>query len=305
MKKRSEKRSKQLRDRVDMGILINSSTKVIVQGITGREGSFHTEQMAAYGTQIVAGVSPQKGGSWVLDGKIPVFDTMQAAMEVTEANASIIFVPARNATDALFEAADSGVELVVCITEGVPVQDVVKVCQYMSNRGVRLVGPNCSGIINPGEAKLGVAPSDCVIPGKVGVISRSGTLSYLVMSEMKSRGIGVSTCIGIGGDIVQGTTFVEALELFETDPYTERILLIGEVGGLEEERAASYVAYKMTKPVTALLVGKTAPQGKKMGHSGAFIEAGIGGIDSKIEAFESVGVRVVTDIKEVPDALQG
>jgi len=182
---------------------------------------------------------------------------------------------------------------------------VVKVCQYMSNRGVRLVGPNCSGIINPGEAKLGVAPSDCVIPGKVGVISRSGTLSYLVMSEMKSRGIGVSTCIGIGGDIVQGTTFVEALELFETDPYTERILLIGEVGGLEEERAASYVAYKMTKPVTALLVGKTAPQGKKMGHSGAFIEAGIGGIDSKIEAFESVGVRVVTDIKEVPDALQG
>ena len=230
MKRRSEKRSKQLRDRVDMGILINSSTKVIVQGITGREGSFHTEQMAAYGTQIVAGVSPQKGGSWVLDGKIPVFDTMQAAMEVTEANASIIFVPARNATDALFEAADSGVELVVCITEGVPVQDVVKVCQYMSNRGVRLVGPNCSGIINPGEAKLGVAPSDCVIPGKVGVISRSGTLSYMVMSEMKSRGIGVSTCIGIGGDIVQGTTFVEALELFETDPYTERILLIGEVG---------------------------------------------------------------------------
>ncbi|HPB39709.1 MAG TPA: succinate--CoA ligase subunit alpha, partial [Flexilinea sp.] len=176
-----------------MGILINSSTKVIVQGITGREGSFHTEQMAAYGTQIVAGVSPQKGGSWVLDGKIPVFDTMQAAMEVTEANASIIFVPARNATDALFEAADSGVELVVYITEGVPVQDVVKVCQYMSNRGVRLVGPNCSGIINPGEAKLGVAPSDCVIPGKVGVISRSGTLSYMVMSEMKSRGIGVST----------------------------------------------------------------------------------------------------------------
>lgn len=288
-----------------MSILINQNTRVIVQGITGREGNFNAEQMAAYGTQIVAGVTPLKGGTWVMDGKVPVFDTMQAAMEVTEAEASIIFVPARQATDALFEAADSGVELVVCISEGIPMQDISKVCSYMKNRGVRLVGPNCSGIYNPGEAKIGVAPNDCAIPGNIGIISRSGTLSYMVMNRLKDAGIGVSTCIGIGGDIIQGTTFVEAMELFDVDPYTERILLIGEIGGLEEERAAKYTTYKMTKPVTALMVGKSTPSGKKMGHSGAFIEAGIGKIDSKIEALESAGVRVLTSVAEIPDALRG
>lgn len=286
-----------------MSILVNKSTRVIVQGITGREGNFHARQMSDYGTQIVAGVSPTRGGSWVLDEKIPVFDTVQAAVEVTEANASIIFVPARQATDALYEAADSGVELVVCITEGIPVLDVARVCSYMKTKGVRLVGPNCSGIINPGEVKIGVTPEDCVIPGKVGIISRSGTLSYMVMNALKEKGIGVSTCIGIGGDILQGTSFVEAMEMFEIDPYTDRLILIGEIGGLEEERAARFAAYQMSKPVSAFLAGKSAPPGKRMGHSGAFIEAGIGGLKSKIEAFETAGVKVVTGIPELIDLL--
>lgn len=286
-----------------MSILVNKSTRVIVQGITGREGNFHARQMSDYGTQIVAGVSPTRGGSWVLDEKIPVFDTVQAAVEVTEANASIIFVPARQATDALYEAADSGVELVVCITEGIPVLDVARVCSYMKTKGVRLVGPNCFGIINPGEVKIGVTPEDCVIPGKVGIISRSGSLSYMVMNALKEKGIGVSTCIGIGGDILQGTSFVEAMEMFEIDPYTDRLILIGEIGGLEEERAARFAAYQMSKPVSAFLAGKSAPPGKRMGHSGAFIEAGIGGLKSKIEAFETAGVKVVTGIPELIDLL--
>jgi succinyl-CoA synthetase alpha subunit len=287
-----------------MSILINKSTRVIVQGTTGREGNFHARQMINYGTQVVAGVSPSRGGSWVLDEKVPVFDTMQAAVEVTEANASIIFVPARQATDALLEAADSGVELVVCITEGIPVQDIAKVYHYMTTKGVRFVGPNCSGIINPGEVKIGITPEDCVIPGKVGIISRSGTLSYMIMEAMKERGIGVSTCVGIGGDILQGTSFVEAMEMFETDPYTERLLLIGEIGGLEEERAARFAAYQMSKPVAAFLAGKSAPPGKRMGHAGAYIEAGIGILKSKIEAFESAGVKVVTEIPELLKLLE-
>ncbi len=287
-----------------MSILINKSTRVIVQGITGREGNFHARQMINYGTQVVAGVSPSHGGSWVLDEKVPVFDTMQAAVEVTEANASIIFVPARQATDALLEAADSGVELVVCITEGIPVQDIAKVYHYMKTKEVRFVGPNCSGIINPGEVKIGITPEDCVIAGKVGIISRSGTLSYMIMEAMKEQGIGVSTCIGIGGDILQGTSFVEAMEMFETDPYTERLLLIGEVGGLEEERAARFAAYQMSKPVAAFLAGKSAPPGKRMGHAGAYIEAGIGTLKSKIEAFDSAGVKVVTEIPELMKLLE-
>lgn len=286
-----------------MSILINKSTRVIVQGITGREGNFHARQMSNYGTQIVAGVSPARGGSWVLDEKVPVFDTIQAAVEVTEANASIIFVPARQATDALYEAADSGLELVVCITEGIPVLDVARVYSYMKTKGVRLIGPNCSGIINPGEVKIGVTPEDCVIPGKVGIISRSGTLSYMIMNAMKEKGIGVSTCVGIGGDILQGTSFVEAMEMFETDPYTDRLILIGEIGGLEEERAARFAAYQMSKPVAAYLAGKSAPLGKRMGHAGAYIEAGIGSLKSKIEAFETAGVKVVTGIPELIDLL--
>ncbi len=286
-----------------MSILINKSTRVIVQGITGKEGSFHSRQMVNYGTQIVAGVSPTHGGSWVLDEKVPVFDTVQAAMEVTEATASIIFVPARQATDALFEAADAGLELVVCITEGIPVQDVVRVYHYMKTKNVRLVGPNCSGILNPGEAKLGIAPDDCAIPGKVGIISRSGTLSYMVMTALKEKGIGVSSCIGIGGDLIQGTSFLDAMELFEMDPYTERLLLVGEIGGMEEERAARFVTYRMTKPVGAFLAGRTAPQGKKLGHPGAIIEAGVGGLKSKIEAFETAGVRVATSLPELMNIL--
>ncbi len=288
-----------------MSILINKTTRVIVQGITGTEGSWHAARMIDCGTQVVAGVSPGKGGSWVLNEKVPVFDTMQAAMEVTEAEASIIFVPARRATDALFEAAESGVKLVVCITEGIPLHDISKVCAYMRNKDVRFIGPNCSGIFNPGEVKLGIAPANCAIPGDVGIISRSGTLSYVVMGEMKKHGIGVSTCLGIGGDILQGTSFQEALELFEMDPYTHRVLMIGEIGGLEEERAAKYAAYTMTKPVSALIVGKSAPIGKRLGHSGAYIESGIGSAAAKIEALETVGVRAVTELSQVISTLQG
>lgn len=288
-----------------MSILINNTTRVIVQGITGREGSFHAERMLETGTQIVAGVTPGKGGSWVLGEKVPVFDTMQAAMEVTEADVSILFVPARQATDALFEAADAGVGMVICITEGIPLLDVSKACRYMESKNVRLVGPNCSGIFNPGGVNLGLAPADCAIPGNIGVISRSGTLGFYVMNEMKKLGLGVSTCIGIGGDLIQGTSFTDALELFDTDPYTERVLMIGEIGGLEEERAARYAAYKMSKPVSAFLVGNSAPMGKKMGHSGAFIEGGIGTIQAKTEALEVSGVRVTTHIDNIGEILKG
>ena len=221
-----------------MSILLNKSTRVIVQGITGREASFHSRDMLRYGTQIVAGVTPGKGGNWVLDEKVPVFDSMRSAVEATEANTSIVFVPAHQATDALYEAADSGVELVICVTDGIPVQDIVKVCAYMKTKGVRLVGPNCPGIITPGEQKVGIYPEDCVIPGRIGVVSRSSTIAYMAMAQMKAAGMGVSSCVGIGGDYIYGTTFVDVLEMFEVDPYTEKVLLIGEIGGLEEERAA-------------------------------------------------------------------
>ncbi len=287
-----------------MSILINKNTRVIVQGITGREAAIYSQDMLNYGTQIVAGVSPSQGGIWVLDEKVPVFDSMRTAVEATEANTSVMFVPAHRATDALYEAADSGVEMVVCMTEGLPMQDVSKVCEYMRTRNVRLVGPNTPGIIIPEEQKLGVYPSDCVIPGNVGVITRSSTLSYMVMAEMKAHGIGVSTCVGIGGDVIGGTTFVDALELFENDPYTERVLMIGEPGGLEECRAAKYAAYRMSKPVIGFITGLHIPEGKRLTHAGSYVDGGVGTTREKIEAFHSAGIPVTTNVFDIVDMLK-
>lgn len=287
-----------------MSILLNKATRVVVQGITGNVGLFQTEKMIEYGTNVVAGVTPGKGGDWVIGEKIPVFDSMKSAVEATEANTSVIFVPPRQATDALYEAADAGIELVVCITEGIPVHDVVKITRYMQTKGLRLIGPNCAGILIPGEQKVGIIPNTCAISGNVGIISRSGTLSYMVMELMKGIGIGVSACVGIGGDAVPGTSFVEIMEMFETDPRTERILLIGEVGGTEEERAAKYAAFKMSKPVCAFITGESAPWSKRMGHAGAIIERGIGTVRSKLDAFDAVGIRAVSNLCDVTAMLK-
>src|SRR3989337_2592191 len=221
-----------------MSILINKNTKLIVQGITGNEGLFHTAQMLNYGTDVVAGVTPGKGGDWVLDGKVPVFDTVKQGVDVTGANTSVIFVPARFAPDAIYEAADSGVSLVFCITEGIPVQDMMRVREYLDQKGVRMVGPNCPGALTPGESKVGIIPGNIAIPGSVGVVSRSGTLTYEVLYALKQKGLGASTCVGIGGDPVNGTSFIDALSLFEEDPHTEQVVLIGEIGGTDEAKAA-------------------------------------------------------------------
>ena len=287
-----------------MSILINKSTRVIVQGITGREAGLHSRDMLNYGTQIVAGVTPGKGGSWVLDEKVPVFDSMKQAVEATEANTSIVFVPAHQATDALYEAADSGVELVISVTDGIPVQDIIKVNAYMKTKGVRLLGPNCPGVINPGEQKVGIYPSDCVIPGRIGVVSRSSTSAYMTMDRMKRAGLGVSSCVGIGGDLICGTTFVDVLEMFEVDPYTDKVLLMGEIGGLEEERAAKYVAYQMSKPVVAYVAGMSIPEGKRTTHPGAFIEGGIGLAREKLEAFKTAGIKATSNWMELIDLLK-
>ena len=287
-----------------MSILINKSTRVIVQGITGREAGFHCRDMLNYGTQIVAGVTPGKGGSWVLDEKVPVFDSMKQAVAATGANTSIVFVPAHQANDALYEAADSGVELVVSVTDGIPVQDIVKVNAYMKNKGIRLLGPNCPGIITPGEQKVGIYPSDCVIPGRIGVVSRSSSIAYMTMARMKREGLGVSSCVGIGGDLICGTTFVDVLEMFEVDPYTDKILLMGEIGGLEEERAAKYVAYQMSKPVIAYVAGISIPEGKHTTHPGAFIDGGIGLAREKLEAFKTAGIKATSNWMELIDLLK-
>src|SRR5512147_2938593 len=254
-----------------MSILINKSTRLIVQGVTGHDGLFHTQQMFEYGTNIVAGVTPGKGGEWVLD-KIPVFDSIRLAVEATGADTSVIFVPARFAADAMFEAADAGISLIVCITEGVPVQDMMRVRDYLDQKEVRLVGPNCPGLLTPGECKVGIIPGDIAIPGNVGVVSRSGTLTYEVLYALKRAGMGVSTCIGIGGDPVNGTIFIDCLDLFEHDPHTERVVMIGEIGGTDEDKAAEFIRAKMTKPVVSFIAGQTAPPGKRMGHAGAIIE---------------------------------
>ncbi|MFZ5916922.1 MAG: succinate--CoA ligase subunit alpha [Chloroflexota bacterium] len=282
-----------------MSILVGKNTRLVVQGITGREGMFHTMQMVQYGTQVVAGVTPGKGGGWV-EG-VPVFDTVQEAVEARGANTSIIYVPSRFAADAILEAADAGIELVVCITEGIPVSDMVRVRAFLDHKGCRLLGPNCPGVITPDEAKVGIMPGHIHRPGPVGVVSRSGTLTYEVVYALSERGIGQSTAVGIGGDPIIGTTFVDVLEMFEEDADTDQVVLIGEIGGSDEERAAQFIADQMTKPVTAFIAGRTAPPGKRMGHAGAIIEGGAGTAADKIAAFAAVGVRVANHPAEIPD----
>ena len=286
-----------------MSILVNKNTRLLVQGITGNEGLFHTEQMVAYGTTVVAGVTPGKGGEWVLDGKIPVFDSVKMAAEATGANASIIFVPARFSADAIFESADAGIPLIVCITEGIPVQDMMRVRNYLDQKKVRLLGPNCPGLITPGEAKVGIIPGNIAIPGNVGGVSRAGTLTYEVIYALKLLGRGVSTCVGIGGDPINGTNFIDCLGMFEADPQTEKVVMIGEIGGTDEEKAAEFISKHMTKPVVSFIAGQTAPPGKRMGHAGAIVEGGSGLAADKVKALQAAGVRVASHPEEIPSLL--
>ena len=286
-----------------MSILIDKDTRLLVQGITGNEGIFHTGQMLAYGTKVVAGVTPGKGGEWVLDGKVPVFDSVRIAQEATGVNTSVIFVPARFATDAIYEAADAGIPLIVCITEGIPVQDMMGVRNYLDQKGIRLVGPNCPGLLTPGEAKVGIIPGDISVPGNIGVVSRSGTLTYEVLYALKLVGMGATTCVGIGGDPVNGTSFIDALEMFEADPHTDKIVMIGEIGGTDEEKAAEFIADHLTKPVVAFIAGQSAPPGKRMGHAGAIVEGGSGTAADKIKALKEVGVQVAAHPEEIPSLL--
>ena len=286
-----------------MSILINKNTRLLVQGITGNEGLFHTTQMVSYGTNVVAGVTPGKGGEWVLEGKIPVFDSVKLAADATGANCTVIFVPARFAPDAMFEAADAGIPLIVCITEGVPVQDMMRVRNYLDQKKVRLVGPNCPGMLTPNESKVGIIPGNIAIGGNVGVVSRSGTLTYEVLYALKQVNMGASTCVGIGGDPVNGTNFIDVLEMFEHDPGTEKVVLIGEIGGTDEDKAAEYISVKMTKPVVSFIAGSSAPPGKRMGHAGAIIEGGAGSAADKVKALEAAGVKVAKHPEEIPSLL--
>ena len=284
-----------------MSILVNNKIRVLVQGITGNEGLFHTQQMLFYHTNIVAGVSPGKGGDWVLDGKVPVFDTVRNAVEITDANVSVIFVPAKYAADAIFEAVDAGMELVVCITEGVPVMDMMRVKEYMRTRKTRLIGPNCPGILVPGEAKVGIIPGNISLPGNIGVVSRSGTLTYEVLYSLKKANKGVSTCVGIGGDPIKGMNFVDVLEKFEADARTDSVIMIGEIGGNDEELAAEFISRQMTKPVVAFIAGASAPPGKRMGHAGAIIEGSSGTAGEKKAILQSIGVKLADYPEQLAD----
>jgi succinyl-CoA synthetase alpha subunit len=279
-------------------ILVDRKTLVLVQGLTGREGRFHALRNRAYGTQVVAGVTPGKGGADV-DG-IPVFDTVGDATAATRANASVIFVPARAAADAILESADAGVGLVVCITEGIPANDTARVrAQIRRTGGITLIGPNCPGLISPGESNLGIIPGEICIPGPVGLVSRSGTLTYQIVHELTAAGIGQSTCVGIGGDPIVGTGFIDCLARFEADPGTRAVVLIGEIGGDEEEQAAAFIAEGMRTPVVAYIAGFTAPPGKRMGHAGALVSGSKGTAAAKADAFRAVGVAVAKDPSEV------
>ena len=285
-----------------MSILVDKNTRLLVQGITGREGSFHTSQMVEYGTNVVAGVTPGKQGENVAG--VPVFDTVARAVAATGANTSIIYVPARFAPDAVYEAVDSGISLVICITEGVPVNDMVPVYSYVREKGARLIGPNCPGLITPGEAKVGIMPGFIHKPGSVGLVSRSGTLTYEVVDALTKAGLGQSTAVGIGGDPVIGTSFLDVLRLFQDDPATEAIVMIGEIGGSDEEDAAAFIREHVTKPVTGFIAGITAPPGKRMGHAGAIISGGSGTAADKIAALEEAGVRVAEIPSKVPGLLK-
>jgi succinyl-CoA synthetase alpha subunit len=280
-----------------MGILVGPDTRVVVQGVTGREGTFHTEQMVEYGTPVVAGVTPGRAGSEVAG--VPVFDTVHEAVTQRAANTSIIFVPPPFAGDAICEATDAGVKLVICITEGLPTLDAMTAVRFVEEHGARLIGPNCPGVMTPSSAKVGIMPADIFRPGKVGVISRSGTLTYEVVNLLTNNGLGVSTCVGIGGDPIIGTTFVDVLELFRNDAGTEAIVLIGEIGGSDEEMAAELIRAGYTKPVVAFISGRSAPPGKRMGHAGAIISGTSGTPQSKVAAFEKAGVPIGETLDEV------
>ena len=285
-----------------MSVLVDNTTRLLVQGITGREGSFHATQMVEYGTNVVAGVTPGKKGEQVAG--VPVFDTVEDAVAETGANTSIIYVPARFAPDAIYEAVDSGIGLVICITEGVPVNDMVPVYQYVKANGARLIGPNCPGLITPGQAKVGIMPGFIHQPGTTGLVSRSGTLTYEVVDALTKAGMGQSTAVGIGGDPVIGTSFVDVLRLFQDDPGTESIVMIGEIGGSDEEDAAAFIKEYVTKPVAGFIAGQTAPPGKRMGHAGAIISGGSGTAADKIAALEAAGVRVAQSPSQVPGLLK-
>jgi succinyl-CoA synthetase alpha subunit len=285
-----------------MAILADKNTRLLVQGITGREGSFHTKQMIDYGTNVVGGVTPGKGGEWV-HGK-PVFDTVKKAVDATGANSSIIYAPASVAPDAIYEAVDAGMKLIVCITEGIPILDMIKVYDYVKRSTSRLIGPNCPGLLTPGQAKVGIMPGYIAMPGNVGVVSKSGTLTYEVVFALTQAGMGQTTCLGIGGDPVIGTNFVDALRMFEDDPETEKVVLIGEIGGRAEIDAADFIQAHMTKPVAAFIAGKSAPAGTRMGHAGAIIEGGEGTANEKIAALTAAGVKVADNPEQIPELLK-
>lgn len=280
-----------------MSILVDKSTRLLVQGITGSEGSFHTQRCIEYGTKVVAGVTPGKGGSQYLG--VPVFNTVEKAMAETGANASLMFVPPAFAADGILEAIDADMSLVVCITEGIPVLDMVKVYRYLKGKSTRLIGPNCPGVISPGKCKAGIMVGEIHLSGNVGVVSRSGTLTYEVVSQLTSLGIGQSTCVGIGGDALPGSTFVDILKLFQTDQNTKAVVLIGEIGGTMEQEAAEFISHKMTKPVVVFVAGSTAPQGKRMGHAGAIITGSAGKASEKIKALSQAGATIAPTPAEI------
>jgi succinyl-CoA synthetase alpha subunit len=275
-----------------VSIFVDRGTRLLVQGITGRDGSFHAKQMMEYGTQVVAGVTPGKGGQ-TFEAKVPVFNTVAEAVAATGANASVIYVPPAGAAGAIYEAADAGIRFVVCITEGVPVMDMTRVMPYVRERGTRLLGPNCPGLITPGECKVGIIPGNICAPGRVGVVSRSGTLTYEIVNHLTRNGIGQSTCVGIGGDPIIGTNFIDCLHAFQDDPGTDAIVMMGEIGGTDEQNAAAFVREHVKKPVVGFIAGQTAPKGRRMGHAGAIISGSSGTAEEKMQAFAAAGIAVM------------